>query len=253
MIANFIDEDVSLFEVTLIAHPASYGSVTGMGDYAENTIAIATASTDNCHTFLHWTDEAGNVISADNPFEIIVISDTTLYANFEQMQLTLEFLPNGAGTITDTLIVVCIDDLEGGIMIEAFAEAGYVFSHWSNIDGDFISADNPYQFYAVSDTALIANFEEYQNIAGSIVSGIVSISPNPTVSDFTLSFDLEKSCSMQILLCDILGQKVLQIYDGFATAGNFTRTVRTNHLAKGIYFLKILIDGNVTVEKVVVE
>ena len=34
----------------------------------------------------------------------------------------------------------------------------------------------------------------------------VSIFPNPTVSDFTVSFDLEKSCNLQILLCDILGK-----------------------------------------------
>jgi hypothetical protein len=81
----------------------------------------------------------------------------------------------------------------------------------------------------------------------------VSIYPNPTVSDFTVSFDLEKPCDMQISLCDILRRELFQFYDGFASAGNFTRTFNAENLAKGIYFLKIQINGNSTVKKIVVD
>ena len=43
----------------------------------------------------------------------------------------------------------------------------------------------------------------------------------------------------------------INIYDGFASDGIFTKTVKTNNLARGVYFLNILIDGNVRVEKVI--
>ena len=93
----------------------------------------------------------------------------------------------------------------------------------------------------------------YSSIYEAIKNLTVSIFPNPTVSDFTVSFDLEKSCNLQIILCDILGRELFRFYDGFAAAGNFTRTFSTENLAKGIYFLKISAAGNSTVEKIIVE
>ena len=96
-------------------------------------------------------------------------------------------------------------------------------------------------------------YKQKVSIDEAIKNLTVSIFPNPTVSDFTVSFELlEKSCNLQISLCDILGKELLEVYNDFVSAGNFTRTVNTENLAKGIYFLKILIDGNSTVEKIVI-
>jgi len=53
-------------------------------------------------------------------------------------------------------------------------------------------------------------------------------------------------------LCDVLGIELANVYDGFANEGFFTETIDTGHLPKGVYFLKILIGGNYTVEKIVV-
>jgi len=55
------------------------------------------------------------------------------------------------------------------------------------------------------------NLEE-DNILELIKSGTVSISPNPTNEDFTVSFELEKAGNVEIILCDILGKEVLQIW-----------------------------------------
>ena len=81
----------------------------------------------------------------------------------------------------------------------------------------------------------------------------VSIFPNPTTENTTVSFELEKSCNMKILLCDVLGIELANVYEGFANEGLFTETIDIGNLPKGVYFLKILIDGNYTVEKVIVE
>jgi len=86
-----------------------------------------------------------------------------------------------------------------------------------------------------------------------IKNNTVNIYPNPTTANFTVSFELEKSCNIQIILCDILGQKLMQVYDGFTT-GTFIQTVNTNHLTKGIYFLKIFTnDRSITMKKIIVE
>ena len=90
-------------------------------------------------------------------------------------------------------------------------------------------------------------------IKETIKNHTVNIYPNPTVSTFTVSFELEKSCNMKIILSDIQGVEIMRIYDGFATVGNFERTVKTENLTSGIYFLKIFVDGKYTVEKVIVE
>ena len=80
----------------------------------------------------------------------------------------------------------------------------------------------------------------------------ISIFPNPATSYFTVSFELEKSCNIRIVLSDVLGQELIQVYDGFADAGIFSRAVNTENLATGIYFLKVLIGSKFTVEKIVV-
>jgi hypothetical protein len=117
---------------------------------------------------------------------------------------------------------------------------------WQYIDGNLVpgSATTPYVWKSITI---------YSSIEETIKKRTVNIYPNPTVSSFTVSFELEKSCNMKIILCDILGAEFMQIYDGFATVGNFSETVKTENLASGIYFLKILIDGKYTVEKVVLE
>jgi hypothetical protein len=96
---------------------------------------------------------------------------------------------------------------------------------------------------------------EYKEISveQSIKSSTVSISPNPTVSDFTVSFEVLKSGDMRMTLTDLSGREVLGLFDGYVSDGAFTHTVTTNNLAKGVYFLNISIDGNSSVEKVIVE
>jgi len=86
-----------------------------------------------------------------------------------------------------------------------------------------------------------------------IKNATVSIFPNPTTENATVSFELEKSCNVKIVLCDILGVEQINVYDGFANDGFFTETIDTGNLPKGVYFVKILIDGNYTVEKMILE
>ncbi|MCL2312554.1 MAG: T9SS type A sorting domain-containing protein [Firmicutes bacterium] len=126
------------------------------------------------------------------------------------------------------------------------------FPYWVSI---VESGDSIYVCYIRAEKSVndFLRCNTYVSIKENFIASNIAISPNPTTADFTVSFELEKSCNMEIILCDVLGREVLQIFNDFANEGIFSKTVNTKNLAKGIYFLKILIDGNITVEKIVVE
>jgi hypothetical protein len=76
--------------------------------------------------------------------------------------------------------------------------------------------------------------------------------PNPTSDNASITLDLQQASQVNIVLIDMLGRELQQIYEGLADAGTFTQSFSTNALPKGIYYIKIQIGGDVKVEKVVV-
>jgi hypothetical protein len=119
-------------------------------------------------------------------------------------------------------------------VMSSAAVSSYSSSSW----GDYFAASRIQSCFV--------SIEEY------IQNSTISIYPNPTSADFTVSFELEKPCNIQMILQDLTGREVLNIFDGFANAGTFTRGISTEHLSRGVYFLKIMINGHSTVEKIVV-
>jgi len=93
----------------------------------------------------------------------------------------------------------------------------------------------------------------YSNIEEAIKKRTVNIYPNPTVGDATVTFELEKSCNLKIVLTDLSGRELFTVYDGFTVEEFFSKTFNIVNLVSGIYFLQILIDGKYTVAKLVVE
>ena len=97
-------------DVTLYAHwtPLTYtistsadnGSVTGGGTYDYDTSHQLTATPNECYQFSKWSDD-----NTDNPRTITVTGDATYTAEFEQIQYTIEALPDnpaqGSATVTN--------------------------------------------------------------------------------------------------------------------------------------------------------
>ncbi|MCL1827709.1 MAG: leucine-rich repeat protein [Candidatus Cloacimonetes bacterium] len=86
-----------------------------------------------------------------------------------------------------------------------------------------------------------------------IRNSAINIYPNPTRNDFTVSFDVIKPTNVKIVLTDLSGREVLDIYDGFVADGMFRKAIKTTNLVNSIYFLNILIDGYITAEKIIIE
>jgi hypothetical protein len=54
------------------------------------------------------------------------------------------------------------------------------------------------------------------------------------------------------MLCDILGEEILEIYNDFAAEGLFTKDFNTENISKGAYFIKIFINENYITKKVII-
>jgi len=248
LFANFTKKDY--FTVTTISTHYSGGIVEGAGDFKEGETAKLTVTPNvaDCYKFLHWSDSEGNVISEKHLLEFVVVSDITVFANFEDLSYFVWVSADNGGWVYTDTIRGCDEE---PVIVEAFASEGYKFLHWSNGVGDVISTENPYSVIG-DGTVLVANFvEETSNIATSIASSTVSISPNPTVSDVTVSFDLVSSGNLTVTLSNLLGQELFEIHNDFTNAGPFSKTFSINTLPKGMYYLNIIHNGTVKVEKVI--
>ena len=91
------------------------------------------------------------------------------------------------------------------------------------------------------------------SIEEAIKNNSVRVFPNPAGESTTLELEIESACNLQVILTDVLGSDIMEIYSGFADVGTFSQTIPTKHLAVGVYFLKILVGKDYILEKIVVE
>ena len=77
------------------------------------------------------------------------------------------------------------------------------------------------------------------------------VSPNPADANTTVTVDLETAGNLTVTLNNMLGQELLEIHNGFTVEGTFTKTFSLKELPIGMYYLKIVHNGNVKVEKVI--
>jgi len=115
-------------------------------------------------------------------------------------------------------------------------------------------SENSWQFTYYAATKHIYTWKSIQTVGINeiIKDRTVSTYPNPATDFFTVSFELEKSCSMEIILFDILGNKIRDIHSGFAVEGFFNRIVNVNDLNEGVYFIQISVGRNFIIKKIVV-
>jgi hypothetical protein len=70
------------FKISVRASPSADGTVSGSGTFAEGTSQTVTATPNNGHTFLHWTENA-KVVSTSESYTFTVNGNVTLVADFQ--------------------------------------------------------------------------------------------------------------------------------------------------------------------------
>ena len=82
----------------------------------------------------------------------------------------------------------------------------------------------------------------------------LSLYPNPTEGEATLSFDTDKDLNnVTIDLFDIIGKKITEIHSGSLLVGNNRFSINTSGYEKGVYFIKINNEGNNILKKLIVK
>jgi PKD repeat protein len=80
-----------------------------------------------------------------------------------------------------------------------------------------------------------------------------TIYPNPMISNATLSLDLIKQSEVSVNLINALGQTV-SVLSARKTLneGNTTFEIQKNQLSKGVYFIQINVNGNMSMKKLII-
>jgi len=103
---------------------------------------------------------------------------------------------------------------------------------------------HPYIITSVED-------KQTENIANS--EQPFSIFPNPTNSTATLQYKIETPTHLKIELVDFMGMKVSEVEIAYKEAGKYNTLINFENLAiaKGIYFVRFIENGKVSVSKVI--
>jgi len=114
---------------------------------------------------------------------------------------------------------------------------------WQSNGYNVPAAYKPYKWKSIT---------KHNSISEIINTKSVKVVPNPATESTTLSLELETAANLRIILCDALGQEIITIYNGYTDVGAFSYPINIKNLAKGVYFVKLIIDNESIVEKIIV-
>ena len=117
-------------------------------------------------------------------------------------------------------------------------EAGSIYSnfHTSNNPGGEIRGQ-----VSINDLCSVTTGISERNRAGNVE---VSIFPNPVQSSSVIRFTLQQKSDVSLNVYNLLGKKVYAIAGGKLPAGEHTRHFEASELPDGIYFVKLVVNGN---------
>ena len=123
---------VNYYNVNVSSANLAMGTVSSSTPYthlAENTVVTVTATPNTGYRFVNWTDGAGNVVNATNPYTFTVTADITLIANFELIDAieditlaqSLSLMPNPADNYIELSINSNVEVKEA-VVFNAFGQ-----------------------------------------------------------------------------------------------------------------------------------
>ena len=159
LVAHFIPV---MYEITVSAEPLAGGIPTGGGSKACLSEVTLLANPDDCYEFTGWF-EVDTLISNEPEYTFIVKGARDFVAHYEQKLFNITtsvdpvVAPPGSGYIVVTggneTDILCGEDRD----IEAFAEIGYLFTHWTINGVDEFA--NPHTINVTEDFDIVAHFE----------------------------------------------------------------------------------------------
>lgn len=235
------------FSLTLVAEPATGGTLDGEGEYAEGETITVSANPNEGYEFLYWKDENGNELSNLESFEFVMpAEDVTLFATFSFNTYTITFIiEDEAGEpIPDAVITFDGDEYDAGFYVfEDLPPASYEYTvsrdgYFEN-SGTVAVTDEDVSITVVleSDETPITQLDDTSQ---------VSIFPNPAATHINIRTN--HSAMEEIMVFDLQGKLV---YHDFVETNE--HTVDISALDGAIYLLQIRTADRVSTHRVLVQ
>ncbi len=101
-----------------------------------------------------------------------------------------------------------------------------------------------------TETSAEFSYDEVMDINSIPDLHEVNIYPNPIIGTAHVEFTLIQQSTVQLDLYNILGKRVIQIYEGRMPQGLKSINFNTSDLEEGVYFTRLSIDGVIQTQKV---
>jgi len=180
--------------------------------------------TDNHPEETTWDikNSAGEIIASGGPY-----SSSSIYLE--------PFVWPANDCYTFTIYDAGGDGLDGGFYKIAKANTQIIWE-----------GNNDFQYEASAEFS----YDELMNVENTPLKEEFSIYPNPVADMAQIEFTLLKESTVQLGVYDLLGKRIIQIYDGTAPFGQQNFSFNTQNLDQGIYFAKLNINGQEQVKKI---
>ncbi len=144
------------YSITTSSSPVGGGSTSGGGTVACGFNVTVCATPNACYSFVNWTDQNSNFVSASGCYTFTATNSETLVANFTPIiscTITTSSSPVGGGSTSGGGTVACGPN----VTVCATPNAGYSFLNWT-LFGSVVSTSACYTFAAPSNETFVANF-----------------------------------------------------------------------------------------------
>jgi hypothetical protein len=121
-----------------------------------------------------------------------------------------------------------------------------------------LSAINWFRFYQFKRSAVTTRIDAIQLLGGSLSTGeteslyALKVFPNPTKNNINLLFNLNTQSNYEIQIYNTLGQKIYNVSQlGKLYPGSQNLEIKTNSLNTGIYFIKVTLEEQSIVKRII--
>lgn len=240
--------------VTVSPNPSITISPAGVTSFCEGDSVFLTSTSAGISTYT-WTngETTQNILVSDSGSYSVTVTDT-----------------NGCST-TSAVAVIIVNPLQPTPAIiqnnDTLSSSAASGNQWY-LNG-FIITGATSQYYAVTENGsysvivtdtlfgcfAASDLINVENVSIETIfndPSLLSIFPNPVTNVLNISYSNPNSKSLTIKLIDITGQLIYQ-EDLHPFRGDYNKEIDMHNVASGIYFIKIIADTNVIIQKVVKE
>ena len=159
-VAHF-EQNVTYYTINATANPATGGTITGAGSYAQGTTCNLHAIANSGYSFVKWTKN-GTVVSTNADYSFTVTGNASFVAHFEQSNnnyvINVTADPSVGGSVSGAGTYA-----QGSTCnLHAIANSGYTFAKWTK-NGTDVSTNANYSFIVTGNASFVAHFEQTIN------------------------------------------------------------------------------------------